>query len=361
MILRHPEDGAGAGAPPVAETATQISEAVLNDLANDGPPTVDIAGAGKVPQLDLKDVADKQLPQTPPPQPPVNQPQPEPPTQPQTQPSSFWKPFVDKMKEKYPDIEIGDINDANAIEQLAEVFYKNADWSESLNPKTIEFQRLIDAHGGDVNKAMEDLKGANTWRSLSDDDLLTADLMQNHGATEDKAKSIVSKMSEDAKEVEALKLRGRFDRYENDYAAYRTMQLNQQQAQQQQAYQQTWQKEFNETLDNFNKTEQLWGLPVDAKRKQEFPDKFKKWITPGEDGMTPIAKHLADNQNLLKVAYLLEYGDSVAKEALFRAKEGAKTDLINKLDLEPQIQDKNYKPKTQGDIDYDIFTQPDNG
>jgi hypothetical protein len=266
------------------------------------------------------------------------------------------------MKTKYPDIEMPqDITPENAIEKMAELFYKNADWSETLHPKALEFQKLIDAYGGDEAKAMADLQGANSWRALSDDDLLKADLMQNHGADQAKSDSIVGKMSADAKEVEALKLRSKFDHFEKQYSQYQIAEKQREQKQASEAYQQTWNKEYSETLDNFTKTNELWGLPVDAKRKQEFPDKFKKWITPDEDGLTPIAKHLSNNQNLLKVAYLLEYGDDVAKEALFRAKEGTKTDLINKLDLEPQVQNKNYKPKAEGDMDYDIFTHPDNG
>lgn len=250
-----------------------------------------------------------------------------------------------------------DINKENIDRILAEMAYNTADWEGILNPQVMELQRTINALDGDVEKAIQEWSNQRSWKVMDDEALVKWHYKENLKIQDDK----MDKAVEGVNYVkEAAAIRRDLEAVENDWIAQIEQQNLEKSTQQRQLEEQERNAEIEATVANFNKKSDVWGIPLEAKHKDGFSNIIKKYVTPGEDGVAPIAKLLANSDFLANMIFMAEYKDSAIKELVFNAKAEVKEGIKQKLDPEPKFtQASVHVDKTK--INLDALTEPDDG
>ena len=242
----------------------------------------------------------------------------------------------------------------NAVEKLADVFYENADFSEVLHPNVIKMQELVNSHKGDFNQALNEYNNLSNWRSMSDLDLIKFDLKNSYGMDDQKVEEAVSNVNE---KYEAAKVRQKYEYAEHEYLQVKKQ--NQQQLTQKQIEDMNKSRdaEINETLGKFKNKTEVYGVPIEAKHREGFPEQFKRWVTPDQEGVAPIAKLLHDNDQLADLIFFIENKTAI-KDHVFREKNKTKEELKSKLDPELKMPKKNVQSHKEQEVDLDALNAP---
>ena len=230
-----------------------------------------------------------------------------------------------------------ELNQENYLDELARVFYENADWSESFDPRVIAIQENIE-NGVPFEDAISPHIAQADWTTLSSEQKVRQYLDQGLRMKPEEIEAEIKNMNVNVKAKE-------LDIHRGQHVANQERQMQEQAHYQQQQMSQARDTALNDTLAQFKETNEIWNIPVNAKQRQEFPDKFKQLITPNEQGVAPIADMLRNNELLMKLAFFVEYGEPGIKDLLHNAKAEVKQNMKSKLDPEPNF------PRTQTNID----------
>ena len=241
------------------------------------------------------------------------------------------------------------LTEENALDELARVFYENADWSESFDPRVMAIQEQIES-GVPFEKAVSPHTAHSEWNSLSNEQKVRQYL--EHGL-EMKPEEVESEIKNMNVNVEAKKLDKQREHQVEEYTNY----SRQQQEIENQQMHEARGNAFKETVGEFNKNDEIWGIPVTAKQRQEFPDKLSKLITPTNQGNAPIVDMLNNNELLMKLAFFIEYGEPGIKDLLHTAKSDIKNQMKAKLDPEPNFP-KTSRNKDPQKIDVNALMSP---
>ena len=284
----------------------------------------------------------------------------------------YHRPFLDLKKR----IEMTDeefklpegLTADNYIDKYNEFLNENVEFegTEQLNPSLRPLNDMVNK-GMDVNEAIKAYNTMNNLTSLSDKELVGLYLKNEFGKNDkrtdgwDEAKinAQLTKMdSSGSLEIQAHQIRQNIQREKETLAAN----YERQQAEQYQKQSKEFEAKRNEQIDSSLKylsgLKDVYGVPVSKADLQEFQNDFRTLVTPNEKGVTPLAEMLQSNENLVKVAFFLSKGDSKVKEALTRAKEVAKKNLIDKLDEKPNLVKKGGTSADPGAIDLDALSKP---
>lgn len=268
------------------------------------------------------------------------------------------KHIYSRMKNKYGDnFEIPDeIKSPDEFLDYVDNFIENVKKIE-LTP---EAQKINDAIKSGVNfdDFLKRYNGMNDFINMSAKDLVSLDFKETYGWDDAKIKATVDKMDQSGLlEIEAEKIKSQIAK--NRDALLENMQ--QQQIQQREQMVNNINKErekyIKSSIDYFKGLNEVYGIPVSQSEKAEFSEAFRNLVTPDETGNAPLAKALQSDETLIKIAYMLSKGDQKFKEAIHKAKEGAKADWKQRLDPEPRIQKTsgNFEP---GAVDLDALAAP---
>jgi hypothetical protein len=270
----------------------------------------------------------------------------------------FYKEFYNKLIESVDtpkDFKPAELTEDNYLDEIAKMMYDNMDLSGAMHPSVQRLQQLVEAHQGNFDMALKDFSTASSWKNLSDEQIVEWDLVQNLKVPQERAKELMSKMN---LEVEALKLRRDISGHEEKILNQRDQQLRELRDQETLQERTEFQKNLGEQVVKLKEKAEYCGIQADAKQRQEFPDIFKHYVTPGEDGVPPIAKLLTDNDFLSDVVFLGHYRSKALKDFMDTEKNKIKQIYKDRLDPEPRHTEKSVTHFSQ-EIDLDRLTQPE--
>lgn len=257
-----------------------------------------------------------------------------------------------------------DVNDDNWFDKTVEIIQSGLQNDDNQHPLAKEIAQAT-ANNIDVEaviKAYVDTK--HSYSTMDDRTLVTNELKQIFGNkwSDEKLTSVVSNMEKSGTlEIEAEKIRMVADQRSQEKArsVSQSQMIEKQRAQAEFAKQVD--TRINDVMSQFDKYDNLYGLPIGKADKLEFLREFPSMVKPDpKTGMSWMEKQLQSDENAIKIAYLLKYGDGFGKSALTRAKEQAKGSVMDRLDAEPRFQRKAegefQDPLT---IDYDALAKPE--
>ena len=245
-----------------------------------------------------------------------------------------------------------DINEENLIEHLNDAALRSIKWENVLDPRIIQMQQLLDQGA----KFEDIVRPPEQTSQMTGDALLRAYYQDKYGVGEDTVQEYVDEIpNKKLTELEARKYFSDKEAYQSRIQIEENNRLQQQQQAEQQA---ALEAEIKATVGNFDKIDEIYGAPVDAKHKQEFEQVFRKWVTPdSKGGPSPLSQLLSDNDFLAKIVYLAEYQDGPVRKAIFKAKDGVKEEMQKRLDIQPKMV-QSSTAKRREELDYDALSRP---
>jgi hypothetical protein len=263
------------------------------------------------------------------------------------------------------------LTEENYIDKYNELLYENTEFDSAtdLHPEIKKLNEIV-SKGVDFKEALNTYQRMNNLEALSDKELVSLSLKQKFGKSEqkpdgwdeEKINAQVAKMDSGGMlEVRAEEIRDQIRTEKANLTTRYEEQTKTQRVKEAQEYEKKRNTEIDKAIEYFKGVNDVYGIPVSKAEKLEFNEDFKLLVKPfeKEGKMTTILNELLQsNENLMKVAYMLKKGDSKVREALTRAKEGAKKSVIDRLDDEPALPKKNSSYLNEAAIDLDKLEAP---
>ncbi|MEO7397225.1 MAG: hypothetical protein ABIW84_01540 [Ilumatobacteraceae bacterium] len=288
--------------------------------------------------------------------------------QPGNEKPSVYDELIDTMATKYGEkfvINTEGLTQENVFDRVEEAILR-ATGKGDLHPEAQKLQDAI-AAGVPVDEYYKQYNQASAIETMDAKALVELSLKQNFGKSEkrpngwddQKIADTLEKMDKSGyMEVEAEKIRSGYIQQKENLATTLAEKQRSENLRMQQETSTTREKIYNETIEYFNKLNDVNGVPLSQSEKTAFAPDFKYLITPDpKTGTAPLFDALQSNETLAKVAWFLRNGDAGIRKALTLAKEGAKTDFVNKLDKEPKVLQKGGAHKTS-EINMDALIAP---
>lgn len=272
----------------------------------------------------------------------------------------YYEQFFDKMLEEL-ELPEGykkpELTPENYLDEVAKVISMNMDATDDLDPNVKRLQELVTAHEGNFEAAMKDFNAAGSYKNMSADKLVEWDLTKNLKLSPEKVKEMMANMNV---ELEGARIRQKLGQQEDRYIEAKKQELINLREQEIRQNNEKFSKDLEETIGTLKNKNEYCGIPADAKQMQEFPDIFKHYVTPGEDGVPPIAKLLTDNDFLSDVVFLGHYRSKALKDFVDKQKDNIKQTYQKKLDPEPKHTEKSVTHVAK-ELDFDKLAAPDIG
>ena len=291
---------------------------------------------------------------------PVPDPTPDPDPSPTT--DEPWQDVLANFKTKMglpEDFKVPEtVTGENYVEFMQEVMQYAAE--QQLHPDVLRIQKAL-GEGVEFDKIMQEYSTLSDVAKMPAEDLLKQHFKDVYKWDDAKiAENIESLNSRGAVDFEADKLRAEYSTQQ----AQAVENLQQTRAAETKAKtdltNQQRTNQITESLTAINSLEDVYGMQINKVDKAEFADVFKTMVTPNEAGVAPLMEQLQSNENLVKVAYMLWKGDSKVRAAITDAKEGAKSDLLSKIDPKPRPkQGAGGGGPEPGQVDLDALTAPE--
>ncbi len=221
------------------------------------------------------------------------------------------------------------LTDENYLDELAKVFYENADWSQSFDPKVLAIQDRID-NGTSFEEAVSPFAEKSDWEKMEPESKVRQ--WMEHGLKMT-SEEIDAEIKNTNVNLKARELDVQYDQLK----AYHDQQAFHQHNAMMEQIKNDRKEAYDSSLAQFNKIDEIWGIPVTAKQRQDFPNELKEMITPTEQGAAPIAEMLRNNEFLMKLAFFAKYGETGIKDLLSSTKSTVKQNMKEKLDPEPRF------------------------
>ncbi len=277
-----------------------------------------------------------------------------------------YVPILDKYKAKFGDdfmLPAG-TTEENFAENLE--FAISEQYSRKLDPRVSSLQKAIE-DGVDPEEYFSTYKQMSDYTKMSDAELVRMSLEYNYGKNEkrengwdeDKLKTVIDKMDKNGMlEIEAEKIREYYNSEKEQLHEAMLESKRESQTMAKQEASKTREKHISSAIESFNELNDVFGIPLSRSEKEEFQGTFKYLVTPDESGEAPAVKLLRSNENLAKVLYILQKGDKAIRNAIDKAKSGAKQDFLGKLDPEPRAAGKGVAHNPR-EIDFEALAAPE--
>jgi hypothetical protein len=125
-------------------------------------------------------------------------------------------------------------------------------------------------------------------------------------------------------------------------------------------------KIFNDLFKKAENMKDIYGIPIGKAERDTHNLKFKAALTQSDENPLvnlKVPKQVADTLNsdevLYRLFYMIEKGEPEIKKILFRQGANAKQDVLNKLDLKPQIKEGGQDDVSLHSIDVTAFSKPE--
>ncbi len=265
----------------------------------------------------------------------------------------FMKPFNDLKEKLGDDFNIPeDVTADNYMEKLYEVM------NRPLDPRIEAMQKAVD-EGGDLNQLIQSYNQSSAIDTMDSKDLMSQALKQQYNWDDEKIQATIDKMDNSGTlEIEAERVRENYKNYQSQQEIAKQQQEIEQRTRYQEQQTQERAKQVDDTLKYIDTLDNIYGIPVSKAEKSEFSNFFREVTTPDKDGNAPLMDLLQSNENLAKIAFTIFKGDDKMRSAIGNAKNGAKSDLVDRLDSQPKTSKKGAQPNA-GHVDFDALAAPE--
>ena len=295
------------------------------------------------------------------------------PNEPSAQPDPYewmkpYNPLNEKIKAKFEDFELpADVTPETYHDQVLG-FLESKIQKPQIDPVLEQFQSHL-ALGKSIDEVVNDYAAKNSFlkmkpedrmfhymknelghsdenpTGLSDDEIIErVDKMKQSGTLELQDKNIVREYQLKQKEHEEQKQADNYKKYIDSF----TEEENHRE------------QIISNSLQDFNKLDNIAGIPLDPKEKTEFESTIR-YITKRDPntGLSIADAMLQSNQMFLKAMYLLLRAEPKIRQTITEAKEGVKQNILNKLSQEPVIGKGFQNQENPLQVDLDALAAPE--
>lgn len=269
---------------------------------------------------------------------------------------SFVKSSIAAIDKRYgttTSIKEEEITEENYLDIVAENVIKHIDKKAIVSPQAAMLDELLE-NGASFDEAVEAVRKGSYVQAMKDEEIAKIAGEQAYGLKGEDLDEFIKA----AKPWEIKKYRAEIEAsYQSQFEA----QIAKQREESFNARKGEYEKNLTETFENFKKRSDIYGVPIDAKQKEEFQNVLKEYTQEDpKTGKAKITEFLEDNDKLAELIFLVHYGPSSIPGTLTKEKNRVKESIKKKLEVSPTLTSNNTRIPKAG-VNYAVFDQPDDG